>query len=114
MPELRPRDFALLLLSSGAVAPRQRAREQQTDRAGLELERRLLDALVARDPEPAELEAALVGIVEELGPPTGPTRGIALALLHEWRAAGASPGWLDHLLDEAVRGPDEEGRRRGR
>jgi hypothetical protein len=117
MPEpapLRPRDFALLLLSSGSVAPRQRARDQQADRAGLDLERRVLNALVAADPEEDDMEAALLAIVEELGPPTGPTRAVALGLLEEWRGAAASPGWLAHLLDEAVRGPEAEGKRRGR
>jgi hypothetical protein len=111
---LRPRDFALLLLSSGDVAPRQRARDQQADRAGLDLKRRVLNALVARDPEPENLEAALLAIVEEQGRPTGPARAIALALLEEWRSASATPGWLTHLLGEAVRGSEGEGKRRGR
>src|SRR5689334_17999956 len=111
---LRPRDFAVLLLSSGGVAPRQRARDQQADRAGLDLKRRVLTALVAHDPEAEDLEAALVAVVEELGPPTGPARAIALALLEGWRAASAPPGWLAHVLGEAVRGPDAEGPRRGR
>jgi hypothetical protein len=102
---LRPRDFALLLLSSGDVLPRQRARDQQADRAGLNLKRRVLGALVGLDPEPEDLEAALLGIIEELGPPTGPTRAVALALLEEWQAACATPAWTAHLLAEAVRGP---------
>ena len=110
---LRPRDFAVLLLSSGDVTPRQRARDQQADRAGLEIKRRVLNSLVALDPEPADLEAALLAIVEELGPPSGPTRAIALALLEEWRAANVTPEWLAHLVGEAVRGPEAEGRRRG-
>jgi hypothetical protein len=113
-PPLRPHDFALLLLSSGVTAPRQRARDQQADRAGLDLERRVLNALIAADPEADELEAALLAIVEEMGPPTGPTRAIALSLLEEWQAASSNPGWLAHLLGEAVRGPEAEGKRRGR
>jgi hypothetical protein len=111
---LRPRDFAVLLLSSGDVTPRQRARDQQADRAGLELKRCVLNALVALDPEPEDLEAALLAIVEELGAPSGPTRAIALALFEEWRAACVTPEWLAHLVGEAVRGPEAEGRRRGR
>jgi hypothetical protein len=110
---LRPRDFALLLLASGDLAPRQRARDQQADRAGLALKGRLLHALVGHDPEPHELEATLLGLVEELGPPTGPTRSVAAALFEEWQAAAVTPGLLTHLLGEAFRGP-EEGRRRGR
>jgi hypothetical protein len=113
-PPLRPRDFALLLLSSGDVLPRQRARDQQADRAGLDLKRRLLNSLLALDPEPEDLEAALLTIIDELGPPTGPTRALALAVLEEWQAASVSPEWTAHLLGEAVRGPEGEGRRRGR
>jgi hypothetical protein len=111
---LRPRDFALLLLSSGAVAPRQRARDQQADRAGLDLERRVLNALVVADPEAEDLEAALMAIVEEMGEPSGPTRAVALILLEEWQAGSKSPGLLAHLLGEAIRGPEAEGKRRGR
>ena len=43
---VRPRDFALLLLASRDLAPRKRARDQQADRAGLELKKRVLTALV--------------------------------------------------------------------
>jgi hypothetical protein len=54
------------------VLPRQRARDQQADLAGLQLKRRILDRLAALDPEPADLEGALIRIVEEFGEPTGP------------------------------------------
>lgn len=113
-PTVRPRDFAVLLLSSGDVTPRQRARDQQADRAGLELKRQVLSALVALDPEPEDLESALLAIVEESKPPSGPARAIAWALLEEWRTASATPEWLAHLVGEAVRGPETEGKRRGR
>jgi hypothetical protein len=108
---LRPRDFAVLLLSSGEMAPRRRARDQQADRAGLELRRRVLSALMALDPEASDLEAALLVIADEMGPPSGPPRAVARALLEEWRTALATPGWLAHLLGEAVRGAEEGGRR---
>lgn len=113
---LRPRDWALLLLASGDLRPRQRARDQQADLAGLELQLRVLQRLTALDPEPADLEAALVRIVEEIGPPTGPTRGIAAALRDDWQTACASPEWVAHLLGEAMRqsSTDNEGRRHGR
>jgi hypothetical protein len=110
---LRPRDFALLLLASGDLAPRQRARDQQADRAGLDLKRRVLDALAARDPEADEMEAVLLDLVEEIGPPTGPTRAIALALYEEWQSAVLSPGWIAHLLREAVEESGKERTRRG-
>src|SRR5689334_7868276 len=91
---LRPRDLALLLLASAEVLPRQRARDQQADRAGLELKRRLLDRLAALDPEPAELEAALMQVVDELGPPTGPTRALAVMLKEDWALASADEEFL--------------------
>ena len=87
----RPRDLALFVLASGELLPRQRARDQQADRVGLDMMRRILERLVELDPEPAELEAALARIVEEIGPPTGPTRAVALSVREEWQAAGVSP-----------------------
>jgi hypothetical protein len=104
MTALRPRNLAVLLLGSGDVLPRRRARDQQADRAGLQLKQRLLEHVVSRDPEPDDLEAQLLAIVEEMGPPTGPTRALALAFLEEWRTALATPDWLEHLLEEALRG----------
>ena len=101
---LRPRDFALLLLASGDLTPRQRARDQQADLAGLELKRQLLDRLASLDPEPAELDAALLRIVDEMGQPTGPTRALALAVREDWQAACASPEMVSHLLEQALRG----------
>ncbi len=101
---LRPRDLALLLLASGDLRPRQRARDQQADTAGLELKRRILDRLAALDPEPDELEAVLARIVEEIGPPHGPTRAVAVLIRDEWRAACVAPEWVLHLLREGTAG----------
>src|SRR5437667_3161739 len=98
---LRPRDLAVLLLASGDLLPRQRARDQQADLAGLQLKRRVLDRLAALDPEPADLEATLVRIVEEIGPPAGPARAIAAGVREDWEAACAAPEWVSYLLDEA-------------
>jgi hypothetical protein len=109
---LRPRDLALLLLASGDLLPRERARDQQADLAGLRLKRQILDRLAALDPEPAELEAVLVRIVEEMDPPPGPARAIAVSVLEDWRAAAATPEWVAHLLADAMR--ESEGKRRGR
>jgi len=110
---MRPRDLALLLLASGDLLPRQRARDQQADRAGLDLKRRLLNRLVALDPEPADLEATLLRIVEEFGAPTGPTRAVAAIVRDEWLAACVSPEWVAQLLAEAT-SADERERERGR
>jgi hypothetical protein len=107
----RPRDLALLLLASGDLLPRQRARDQQADLAGLALKKRVLEELCELDPEPEELEAALVQIVEKIGPPAGPTRALAVTIRDEWLAACVAPEWTAHLLGEAVRDSTEGGRR---
>jgi hypothetical protein len=105
---MRPRDLAILLLASGDLLPRQRARDQQADRAGLDLKRRILDRLAALDPEPADLEAALLTIVEEMGPPQGPARAVAAVVRDEWLAACASPEWVAQLLAEAATADQRE------
>jgi hypothetical protein len=104
---LRPRDLALLLLASGDLLPRKRARDQQADRLGLELKRRILDGLATLDPEPVDIEAALVHIVDEIGPPPGPPRAVALTVLEEWQAACQSPEWVGQLLADAMRESEE-------
>ena len=88
---LRPRALALLLLASGDLLPRRRARDQQADVAGMQLKRDLLTRLAVLDPEPDQLEAALVHIINEIGVPTGPTRAIAAMFREEWQAACVSP-----------------------
>jgi hypothetical protein len=112
---LRPRELALLLLASGDLRPRQRARDQQADEAGLRLKAQLLDRLVVLDPEPARLDEALARVIEEIGPPSGPTRALALTFREEWQTACSSPEWVEHLLGEAVRAGrrEAEGKRRG-
>jgi hypothetical protein len=109
----RPKDVALFLLGSGETTPRQRARDQQADAAGLELKRRVLAEVIARDPGPDELEGVLLEIVDQFGPPTGPTRAVARGVLEEWQFAATSPGWVPHLLGEAVGPPRRKGDRRG-
>jgi hypothetical protein len=109
---MRPRDLALLLLASGDLLPRQRARDQQADRAGLDLKRRVLDRLAALDPEPADLEATLLQIVAEIGPPEGPARAVAVIVRDEWLVACSSPQWVGQLLAEAAaEGENQRGRR---
>jgi hypothetical protein len=106
MTELRPRDLAIMLLASGDLLPRQRARDQQADRAGLDLKRRLLDHVAAVDPEPEALDTALAEFIESLGPPSGPARGLALEFREEWQAACTTPEWTAHLLQEALNPPE--------
>lgn len=109
---LRPGDLAHLLLAGGDLLPRQRARDQQADLAGMELKRQALHRLIALDPEPDALDDALDRIIAELGPPYGPTRGICLNIRYDWEAACSSPQFVAWLLNEAVR--EGEGRPRGR
>ena len=99
---LRPRDLALLLLASGDLRPRKRARDQQADRAGLEIKRRILEQVVAIDPEPEALEAVLIKMVDEMGPPSGPIRSVATVVRDEWLVACSAPEWVSQLLSEAV------------
>jgi len=99
---LRPRDLALLLLASGDLRPRKRARDQQADVLGLELKRAILQRVAALDPEPADLDAVLVRIVEETSTPTGPARAVARVVREEWQTACAAPEWVAQLLAEAI------------
>ncbi len=99
---IRPRDLALLLLASGDLRPRQRARDQQADRTGMEIKRRILQEVAALDPEPEELEIVLIRLVDEIGPPTGPTRAVAAIVRDEWQTACATPEWVSQLLAEAI------------
>jgi hypothetical protein len=108
---LRPRDLALLLLASSDLRPRQRARDQQADLAGMELKRRVLDRVAALDPEPDEFDLALLRIIDDFGPPLGPTRAIATTVRDEWRMACASPEWVAHLIAEAATESEEGGKR---
>jgi hypothetical protein len=100
--QIRPRELALLLLDSCDLPPRQRARDQQPDLAGLALKRRVLERLVAIDPDPDALEATLMRIVDEIGPPTGPTRAVALGIREEWEAACVTPDFMQHLIAEVA------------
>ncbi len=101
---LRPRDLAMLLLASGDLLPRQRARDQQADLAGLEWKRRVLARVVELDPEPAELAGALDGIVSEIGGlvAPGPARAIAREFAEEFETAARTPQLVEWLLDRAA------------
>jgi hypothetical protein len=103
MIEMRPRDLAVFLLASGEASPRRRARDQQADIAGLELKRRVLALLAALDPDAEELEAALLQIVAEIGPPYGPTRAICTSVRDDWEAAASTPDFREWLLGQALR-----------
>jgi hypothetical protein len=102
MTDIRPSDLALFLLASGDLMPRQRARDQQADVAGLELKRRVLDMVISYDPDPAALEQTLLQIVHEIGPPDGPTRAICASVRDDWQDAATTPEFVEWLIDQAV------------
>ncbi len=102
MSSYRPRDVALFLLASGDLMPRQRARDQQSDLAGLHLKREVLERLVALDPEPEAFEPALESIIVAIGQPYGPTRGVCLNVRDEWDDMSTTPAFAEWLLQQAV------------
>ncbi len=108
----RPADVANLLLAGPGLRSRERARDQQADKAGLELKRQVLERLAALDPEPEQVDAALEQIIREVGPPYGPTRGVCLHVRSDWDAACSSPQFVPWLLEEAIRAGAEP--RRGK
>src|SRR5918998_3074782 len=110
----RPRDLALLLLATSGEPPRQRARDQQADRAGLELRRRILERLAHLDPEPEGIEPALAEIVHALGEPSGPARGVCALIREEWDQARLAPGLWDWFRAEALAASRGESNRRRR
>lgn len=110
---LRPADLARLLLAGGDLLPRNRARDQQSDLAGMAIKREVLNRLAVLDPEPDEFDAALDQIITAIGPPHGPTRGVCLNVRYDWEAACSSPEFVAWLLDEALKSGAGERRRKG-
>jgi hypothetical protein len=110
---MRPRDFALLLLKSRELLPRQRLRSQTPDSIGLTLKRHLLGSLAALDPEPAELDNTLEGLIRKGGTAAGPLRALALSFRDEWQALPANPQWIKFLQSESG-DQNERGNGRGR
>jgi hypothetical protein len=108
---MRPRDLALLLLSSEELRPRRRKRSQSPDVIGMDQKRRLLERIADLDPEPDALEAALARLIDELGPAPGPFRALAIGFRDDWRALTSNPHWLEQLREEAAREGGGGGRR---
>jgi len=67
MNRVRPGDFARILLAASGSPPRARARDQQADLAGEALRQRVLNRLIVLDPDPEELETALLAVIIEFG-----------------------------------------------
>ncbi len=99
----RPRDLCRLLKAVDCRPPRQRARDQQADIVGADLKGRLLDYVIALDPEPERLEATLLAAARSVGDPTGAARGVASDILLEWEEAKV-PGFVAWLEKAAAEG----------
>jgi hypothetical protein len=110
---MRPRELALLQLSSEEVQSRRRMRGQMPDRIGLELKQLLLRKVADLDPQPEELDAALARIIDDFGPPSGPIRALALSFRDDWQDLRAHPETVGLLFNQTVRS-DEGGDRRDR
>jgi len=100
---MRPRDLALLLLSSEELRPRKRLRSQYPDNLGMELKRTLLQRLVDIDPDAESLEATLAMLIDELGPAPGPIRALAIGFRDDWHGLASNPEWLEQLREDAAR-----------
>jgi len=99
----RPREFCRLLKAVDCRPPRQRARDQQADLVGAALKARLLDHVMAADPEPEGFEATLLEAARAGGDPTGAARGVASDILLEWEEA-RTPGFIAWLERAAAEG----------
>jgi hypothetical protein len=102
MIRVRPGDFARILLAACGSPPRGRARDQQADVAGEALRQRVLNRLIVLDPDPEELEAALLAVIIELGEPAGPTRGVCTAIHQEWEMARIQDDYWTFLVGQAI------------
>jgi hypothetical protein len=102
MNRVRPGDFARILLAASGSPPRARARDQQADIAGEALRQRVLNRLIVLDPDPEELEAALLAVIIEFGEPAGPTRGVCTAIHQEWEMARIKPDYWTFLVGQAI------------
>jgi hypothetical protein len=113
-PLVRPKDMALLLLASGDLLPRQRARDQQADISGSTLKARILKIGLARSRAvrwKRRWSKSLRCSVHPLA-----SAGCCCQRTRRWQAACASPQFVEWLLAQAVREglAPAEGRRRGR
>jgi hypothetical protein len=109
----RPKQLAVLLMAAHSM-PRARARDQQPDIAGNQLRAALLQKLIERDPQPEEVSRVLIGIVEQRGEPTGPTRAVACSIADELQQLQSNPELTAWLVDEAMRSSSRERHDRGR
>jgi hypothetical protein len=108
---LRPSQVCAELLDALEASEgrtRRRKRDQRPDVIGLGIKRRLLEAAVREDPEPADFEGWLLDRVVQAGAGNGADRAMALQVFEEWRLATFSDpfrGWLASGAPSADRHP---------
>jgi hypothetical protein len=113
---LRPAAVCRALLAAMEAAEgrrRSRKRDQTPDALGLDVKRRLLAAVVAADPEPADLERWLVERTARpaAGEDAGALAAMARTVLDEWRLAHRMPAfaqWLDAGAPSEDAGPGHD------
>jgi hypothetical protein len=101
-PYERLADFCRALLGAlDASEGRRRRRKRDTtpDALGLGVKRSLLERMVARDPDPDDLDAWLLAqCLQPSGPHgAGAVRAMALEILDEWRLCRTLPAFGDWL-----------------
>ena len=106
--QVRPADFAQLLVAAWRPRPRLRARDQQADLAGETLRQRVLNRLIVLDPDSGELDSALLAIISEFGDPAGPTRGVCTAIQQEWEMTQIHPGYWAFLVGQAIQADEDD------
>jgi hypothetical protein len=99
----RPQAFCALLKAVDCRPPRERARDQQADLVGNALKARLLDYVIAKDPEPEAFAGVLLEGARGMGDQAGPARGVASDILLSWEEARV-PGFVAWLEQAALEG----------
>ena len=108
---MRPRDFSLLALSIESRMPWKLRKKREAHDAFQELKLKLLDRVIAVDPDPEDLERVLVeAALEE--PTDGPARGIVTDILLDWDMVRTSPRTARWMVEQATSPPEERRPRR--
>ena len=100
----RPKQLCAELLATIEASEgrrKRRSRNTTADSIGLDIRRRLLEEIVADDPEPDDFEAWLVERCAREGLADGPVRAMALTIWDEWRLASTAAGFRQWLADGA-------------
>ena len=108
---MRPRDFSLLAMSIESRMPWKLRKKRQAHDAVQELKLKLLDRVIAADPEPEELERVLVEAAFD-EPTDGPARGLVTDILLDWEMVRTSPRTALWMVEQATSPPEQRSPRR--